>query len=324
MANMSRIANLLMWALLYSCTVSPAGQAQSAGSIPSENELQTLQESRPYVARAGAWQTWSDHIHLQPGTEKRRLFLTLFNGAQGRARMTDLRVHLARSPLLTFKDLADQAAVTRELTGKIGTGNTLITVEGFGPSGARLAWKLSTDKMTVSSVDPNPFKLTDTITIKGKNLPGDGAGTTVSIGHKHATVVSVSNDQIKVKVPPHLPGGSHDLVVSVGSAKSDVFKVRTASEPTIKWIDHISTAPAHPVVITGTGFSKVPSENVVLFGKLPAHIVSASETSITCTVPDMHFPDWHVPVTVQTNGLTSKEKKTINIDVRVIENQQLH
>ncbi len=148
---------------------------------------------------------------------------------------------------------------------------------------------------------PSPFK--------GENLPRDSAGTTVSIGQKHATVLSVLNNQIKIKVPPHLPGGSHDLIVSVGTAKSEAFKVKTAGAPTIKWIDHISTAPHQPVVITGTGFSKVASENVVLFGKLPAHIVSSTETSITCTVPEMHFPDWHVPITVKTNGVASKEKK---------------
>ncbi len=250
--------------------------------------------------------------------------MTFFNGAEGRAKMTDLRVHLAKTPLLTFKDLADQSEATRDITGKIGTGNTLIKVDGFGPSGARLVWKLTTDKMTVTSIAPNPFKSNDTVIIKGENLPKESAGTTVSIGHKHATVESVLNDQIKIKVPPNLPGGSHDLVVSVGTAKSEAFKVRTAGGPTIKWIDHISTAPHQPVVITGTGFSKVASENVVLFGKLPAHIISASETSITCTVPEMHFPDWHVPIMVKTNGLASKEKKTINIDVRVIENPQPH
>ncbi|MBA3993347.1 MAG: hypothetical protein C0469_07455 [Cyanobacteria bacterium DS2.3.42] len=322
MSNISRVANLLMWVLLYSCTASPASMAQTKTAIPAKSELQTIQESRPYVARTGAWQTWSDHIHLQPGIEKRRLFLTFSNGAEGRAKMTDLRVHLAKRPLVTFKDFADQSEATRDLTGKIGTGNTLITVEGFGPSGARLVWKLSTDKMSVSSVQPNPFKLTDTITIQGKNLPKETAGTTVNIGNKRATVLSVLNDQIKVKVPPHLPGGSHNLVVGVGSAKSESFKVRTAGGPTITWIDHISTAPHQPVVITGTGFSKVASENVVLFGKLPALIVSSTENSITCTVPEMHFPDWHVPITVKTNGLASKEKKTINIDVRVIENPQ--
>ncbi len=313
-----------MLVLLYSCAASPVSLAQSTAATPAKSDLQTIQESRPYVARSGAWQTWSDHIHIQPGMDKRRLFLTFVNGAEGRARMTDLRIHLAKTPLLTFKDLADQSEVTRDLTGKIATGNTLITVEGFGPSGARLLWKLSTDKMIVTSVQPNPFKLTDTVTIQGKNLPKETAGTTVNIGNKHATVLSVLNDQIKVKAPPHLSGGSHDLVVGVGSAKSETFKVRTAGAPTITWIDHISTAPHQPVVITGTGFSKVASENVVLFGKLPAHIVSSTETSITCTVPEMHFPDWHVPITVKTNGLASKEKKTINIDVRVIENPQPH
>lgn len=324
MSNISRVANLLMWVLLYSCAAPLVSPAQTTAVIPAKSELQTIQESRPYVARTGAWQTWSDHIHLQPGMEKRRLFLTFFNGAEGRAKMTDLRVHLAKTPLLTFKDLADQSEATRDLTGKIGTGNTLITVEGFGPSGARLVWRLLTDKMTVTSIAPNPFKSSDTVIIKGKNLPTESAGTTVSIGHKHATVESVLNDQIKIKVPPNLPGGSHDLVVSVGTAKSNGFKVSTTGGPTLKWIDHISTAPHQPVTITGTGFSKVASENVVLFGKLPAHIISASETSITCTVPEMHFPDWHVPITVKTNGLASKEKKTINIDVRVIENPQPH
>jgi hypothetical protein len=34
----------------------------------------------------------------------------------------------------------------------------------------------------------------------------------------------------------------------------------------------------------------------------------------------MHFPTWHVPIRVTTNGLTSKDNSFIHVDVRVIEN----
>jgi|ERR1700733_4854144 hypothetical protein len=115
--------------------------------------------------------------------------------------------------------------------------------------------------------------------------------------------------------------------ISIGFMGSSSFAAPEADKsaptkvaPQITRVDHVATAPGHPVVISGTGFSKTASENVVTFGKTKAHVTGATETKITCIVPHMHFPTWHVPITVTTNGVPSKEKVTINIDIRVIPN----
>ena len=83
----------------------------------------------------------------------------------------------------------------------------------------------------------------------------------------------------------------------------------------------LSSPPHHPVTLKGHGFSSVPKENVVTFGTHKAEVTSATESSITCLIPEMHFPDWQVPIKVTTNGMPSKGKAFIHVDVRVIENE---
>jgi len=287
-------------------------------------ETTVVQTSRPYVARAGAWQSWTDHLHILPGMEKRTLQLTLINGAEGRAQMTDIEMQLARKPFITIKDFNNQPQVTRSLSGIVGPGDTVVSVRGFGPSGARLVWQLASDKVSVSSVSPNPFGATEKITVSGTNFSDNPAHIKVDVGGKHATVVSSTGNQIVLKLPAHLPGGIKNLVVTACGTKSEAFKVTCLAQPHISWVDLIAAPPGHPVVITGTGFAPNPAGNLVKFDKLPAHIVSASEKSITCIIPDMDFPIWHVPITVTTHGMTSKEQKKINVDHRIIENNGIH
>src|SRR3984885_15901790 len=117
----------------------------------------TLNEFRPHVARTGAWQTYNDHIHVKPGQQKRKLLLTFFNGADGRKSLTNVHVLLARKPFAEMKDFDASGKLTRDLTGPIDNGDTLLTVQVFGPSGARLVWKLFFGKTAILSVIPIPF-----------------------------------------------------------------------------------------------------------------------------------------------------------------------
>jgi IPT/TIG domain len=111
------------------------------------------------------------------------------------------------------------------------------------------------------------------------------------------------------------------LIGSSALAAPDAEKTAPVKEaPQVTRVDHVAIAPGHPLVISGKGFSKTAADNVVTFGKIKAHVTGATETRITCIVPHMHFPTWHVPITVTTNGVPSKEKVTINIDVRIIPN----
>src|SRR5271156_3891055 len=76
-------------------------------------ELVTVQSSRPLVARTGAWQTYSDHVVVKRGQEKRQLVLTFTNGADGGKKLTDVKVELARKPFATMKDFDASGTFTR-------------------------------------------------------------------------------------------------------------------------------------------------------------------------------------------------------------------
>src|SRR5579883_1578752 len=123
------------WTLVLFCIA--VGNVQASPQLDSE-ETAVLQESKPLVTRAGAWQSWHDFLHLKPGQETLPLILTFVNGADGRAKFTDLRIELERKPFASIKEFAGAESKSFDLTGKIKSGNTPLLVQGFGPSGARL------------------------------------------------------------------------------------------------------------------------------------------------------------------------------------------
>lgn len=287
----------------------------------SSDAMAVLQESKPLVTRAGAWHTWGDRFHLRPGQEKLPLRLTFTNGADGRPKATDLKVFLDNKPFATFKDFNGRDNFSTDLTGKLHSGNTTFKVQGFGPSGARMNWKLYIQRPVIESVNPNPISAAGTITIQGKNFSDRAEQVKVYVANKQAKPVSSKEQEVQFKLPAHVPSGPQQLTVAVNYVHSSPVSVSVRSIPHIKWIDMLASPPQHPVTISGSGFSSVVSENVVTFGTVKARVVSATESSITCIIPDMQFPRWHVPIKVTTNGLASKEKAHIHVDVRVVPNE---
>jgi hypothetical protein len=285
------------------------------------DDMAVLQESKPLVTRAGAWQSWGDHIHLRSGQEKLPLVLSIVNGSEGRPKFTGLQVLLARKPFATLDDFGGKEAMSFDLTGRLGLGNTPITVQGYGPSGARLAWKVFIQRPTITSVTPNPIRKANQVMVQGRNFSEHAHDMKVLIGHLPAKIVSAKANEIQLRIPSDLSGGTYDLTVDVHSVKSNSIKVSIKIHPQVTFIDFVSTAPGQPLVISGQGFSSNPSENLVLFGSHKADIIDASDSRITCVVPDMHFPQWHVPIYVITNGMRAMEHVTINIDQRVIPNE---
>jgi hypothetical protein len=175
----------------------------------------------------------------------------------------------------------------------------------------------------ITSVSPNPLGPSDKVVIQGKNFStrtAAGANKVFIAGHA-ATVVSATNTQLQIKPPAGLSAGGHGLVVVADSVKSAPFKVATWAAPKLNELDFLAGPPGQPVVISGSGFSINAADNVVKFGTVKAQVTWASETQIGCVVPDMHFPNWHVPVTVTTHGLQSKEKLPFHVDMRVILNE---
>ncbi len=324
---------IFVWASISTAWSAPAKEflastIQSDGlglvheSLPiRDDDMAILQESKPLVTRAGAWHTWNDQIHLNQGQEKIRLVLTFTNGADGRAKFTDLKVQLARKPFATLKDFGGAHILSCNLTNKLTKGNTALTVQGFGPSGARLNWKLYIQRPEITAVKPSPLSLTDTVQVEGKNFSEHAGDTRVLVANKPAKLLKIKNTELELKVPAHIPSGSQDLIVVVHSVESKSFKVSVKGSPQVTWVNMLASPPWEPVTLSGTGFSAIPSDNIVTFGRVRARVVSATESSITCIIPEMHFPQWHVPITVTTNGMPSNGRASINIDQRVILNE---
>jgi hypothetical protein len=290
-------------------------------SAPIGEDMAVLQESKPLVTRAGAWQTWNDHIHLTQGQEKSRLVLTFTNGAEGRAKFTDLKVLLGRKPYATLKDFGGADVLSCSLTGKLTRGNTALAVQGFGPSGARLNWRVHIQRPVITAVKPSSAGPSEKMTIEGNGFSEHAGDTKVLVAGKPAKLVSSKSTELQLKLPAQVPSGSQDLLVSVNSVESKPFKVSVKSTPQITWVNMLAANPGNTVIISGSGFSAVPSENTVTVGKTPARVTAATTSSITFIIPDMHYPRWHVPITVTTNGVTSKSKASINLQQLIVPNE---
>lgn len=280
-----------------------------------------LQESKPLVTRAGAWQTWGDRIHLNSQQAKLPMELKFTNAADGRPAATDLKVELDHKPLATFANFSGGNSFSSDLTGKLRAGNTHLTVKGFGPSGARMNWKLYIQRPVITAVSPEAASLTDTISVKGRNFSSNADDIRIHIAGKHIKPTSASEGEVKFKLPAHADGGTQHMVVSVAHVNSSPFKITVRSNPKITFIDMLASPPSEPVTIIGSGFSPVASENVVTFRNVRANVESATESSIRVIIPNMHFPDWRVPIKVVTNGMPSHGKAHIHLDARVVPNE---
>ena len=76
--------------------------------------------------------------------------------------------------------------------------------------------------------------------------------------------------------------------------------------PSLKAVNPQFAAVGTIVVVSGAGFSSTPSDNKITFNEVPASIQSASDTSLTVTVPTGAFSDElrSAAVVVTTKGKT--------------------
>lgn len=307
--------------LLICCaaTVSPILPAVPAAD--AADEMVVFQESKPLMTRAGAWQSWGDRIHLQPGQERLPVRLVFTNGADGKPRVTGMNAELHRAPLATFESFNGGDSFSIDLTGRLHAGYNPITVKAFGPSGARMNWKLFIQRPVILSVSPQPISLKDTVTVQGSNFSDRAQQVMVHIGHKHVHALTSKAGELTFRLPDNAPGGSQSLQVAVASVRSRPYSVMVRSSPHITRVSMLASPPQHPVTLEGYGFSPVAAENIVTFRGIKATVTASTDSTITCIIPDMHFPDWHVPIKVVTNGMPSKGKAYINVDMRVIDNE---
>ena len=296
--------------------------AVDSTKIPEAEQL--VLQSRDISSFGPQWQVFSDYLTVPKGSGDMPLSLVVINGSGSGIPFQDLRIGLAGKSLATVKDFKGQPlTLTKKLTGALGVGDSLLTVQAYGPMGAKLKWKFVTRKIIATKVNPSSFGPTDKVIIEGRNFSDKISGNQVLIGDKTATIVSAKSTSLEIKPPTGLLSGKANLVVVVGTRKSAPLSVTIKGAPEIDSIGNISTAPGQPLVITGKGFSPIASENQVMFGSYSAQVTSCTPTSIECIVPlalDSVSPVWDVPIKVKTNGMSSTDPQNvskINIQLRV-------
>lgn len=279
-----------------------------------------LQTSKPMTyANGQQWQKFSEFITLKPGQETLPLYITFTNGNDSAPAFSGLQITLSGRQLATAKDFAAKTNYQMDISGTLTGGDNQIIVNGFGPRGATLNWKLFTKKMQLTAVDPSTTPVGQKISLQGKNFAKTGNQVVFGKSTSPATY-----DQFKktltTTVPDDVTSGKVDIYVTNGGLKSNSITLTVKSPPTVSGVDFVSSAPGQTVTVSGKGFSPKASENSVTFAGTPATITNATQTSISVIIPEIAYPQWNVPIKVKTNGVEGKGSATINLQQRVIPN----
>lgn len=289
--------------------------ATTAAARPAD-DIVVIQSGKPIVSKTRGWQRFTDYINLKAGQDKAPLTLTFQNGSDVGSAFQQVRISLAGRVLATDKDFKNRT-LALNMTGALGAGGTQLIIDAQGPLDANMNWNLTTKKVQVTQVAPTTVAPGDKVTISGKNFTQFAQ---VMIGKTAAKVDTANATQLQITVPAGVEGGKQNLIVTVGGVASQPQIITVKSAPTVSGIDTLSAPPGQPVTISGTGFSRTASENIVTFNGTPGSIVSASNSSLTVVIPEIAYPQWNVEVKVKTNGVESKGSTRINVQQRVIPN----
>lgn len=167
------------------------------------------------------------------------------------------------------------------------------------------------------SVKPGIVSLSSTsglvgnsLTITGTNFDAEATNNTVNFGSTQATVTSASATSLTVTVPT-VTAGNYNLTVTVAGQTSQPSSFNIL--PSVTSLSAANGFAGDTVIISGSGFDTIATNNTVKFGTVPATITAASATSLTVTVPAI--PGGTPKVTVSVGGQTSAEDRPFTLQV---------
>ena len=136
-------------------------------------------------------------------------------------------------------------------------------------------------EITFESFGPNESFAGQTVTLYGSDFLY-AIPLSVNFNDIPATILSITNVQIEVKVPPGVTDGPITLSAPGQSLESDTdFTVTPA--PTLDSFDPLAGAVGTKVTLTGTEFDQ--GAVAVTFNGVDAEVTSSSDTQIETTVP---------------------------------------
>lgn len=129
---------------------------------------------------------------------------------------------------------------------------------------------------------------------------GDAALTTIAA----IPTDSTGSARVRVRLGDTTGPVAVRATVEEQSSASVLFSLNTVERPVIDAVTPSSAAPGSSVVLTGSNFSPIADQNVVLFSGVRGAVTAASMTSLTVTVPTC-LPERGVTVTTQLGIVAS-------------------
>jgi hypothetical protein len=138
----------------------------------------------------------------------------------------------------------------------------------------------------ITSFTPESGPVAIEVTINGNNFGTTSGSNTVKFNGIPADITSFSATQLKVNVPTNAISGKITVTNTstslTGTSAADFIFLPT---PTVQSVSPAIAAAPAIVIITGTNFSTVASENEVTIGGKSASITSFTQTQLIVTVP---------------------------------------
>lgn len=136
----------------------------------------------------------------------------------------------------------------------------------------------------ITTISPASGPVRSTVTLTGVNFSENPDDNSVTFDRGDpAEVIASTGTTITVKVPDFTTSGIVNLVVGTSFAIGG--PTFTIELPGIVSYSTSTAEPGASVVISGSGFSETPADNIISFNGELAEVTAASATSLTATVP---------------------------------------
>lgn len=190
------------------------------------------------------------------------------------------------------------------------TGAISVTVGAETATSSSSYFVTSPTSPVITSFTPSNGVVGAQVTLTGSNFSAVAGNNIVKFNGVTAVVSASTTTSITTTVPTGATTGP--ITVTVGSESgisTSNFTVGTG-DPTINSFSPTSGTIGSLVIINGTNFSTVPSENTVKFNGVQEAVSSSTATSITTSVP-MGATTGPIQVTVNGKSVTSTTNFTV-------------
>ncbi|MBL0740834.1 IPT/TIG domain-containing protein [Chryseolinea lacunae] len=163
-----------------------------------------------------------------------------------------------------------------------GEGNVTVSVHGTTTTGPVFHYR---DRLAIASAKPLQGATGTMVTLVGKGFSDKSSENLVFFNNKNAVVKSVKKDTLIAEVPFQAGDGPISVKVGAQLVSGPPFDFIDPTGLTITDVTPLTGVPGQDVVITGTEFSAIASENIVKFNGTLAVVKAASATGLIVIVP---------------------------------------